>query len=146
MADQVYNLSRAQARGGDVFRVEEHDAPPVADPAIAIVRAVDRSIKLVVTANRHHQKLTWAKLEFGQLMHGELGLATRRVEDAFACGVGKIEATGVVDTRVVVVKTGHDSFDRIANLVVIIRQVFPINGGAVFERGARETRNDLRFA
>src|SRR5262249_47753635 len=146
MAYQVYNLSRVQAHGGDVFLVQENDAPPVTDAAIAIVQRVSRGIKLIVTANWHHQNLIWAKIVCRQILDSELGLAACRVKKALASRVGKMEAAGATHSPVVVVKPRHSFFDRVANLVVVTGQVFPIDGGAMFECGPCETCDDLWLA
>src|SRR6185295_13754917 len=105
MADQVYNLSRLQARTRHVFFVQEDDTAPVADAAIAIIFSVDGSIKLVMTANCHHQKLIWAKIVLREFMHGKVCFAGFRVEDSITRGVWKIEAAGFAHAFVVVFKT-----------------------------------------
>src|SRR5689334_21190806 len=145
MADQVYNLSRSQARPDDVCFVKKDNAAPVADAAIAIVFSVDRSIKLVMTANCHHQKLIRAEIVLWQLVHGKVRLTRLRVEDAITRGVRKMEAAGLAHAFIVVVEAGHDALDRVANLSVVARELFPVNGRAMFECRAREPRHDLWF-
>src|SRR5262249_16554102 len=146
MADQVYNLSRLQTRGGDVLEIKKHDAPPVADPAISIVRGVDRRIKLVVTANCHHQKLIRLKIVLRQFVHGKLRLPALRVKDAVARCIRQMEAARFADARGVVIETRNGPLDTVANFIVVVRQIFPVDGCAMLECGSRESRHDLWFA
>src|SRR5690349_6479391 len=145
MADQVYNLSRSQARRGDVCLVQEDDAPVVGDTAIAVVLSVDRSIKLIMTANRHHQELIWTKIVLRQIVDSKLRFAALRVEDAITRGVREMETAGLTDAFVVIIESGNHALDYVANLVVVVCKLFPVDGGSVFECRAREPRHDLRL-
>ena len=67
VADQIDNLSvfqLADDRMSSGFK--KHHAPAVVNPAIAIVETVDRSVELIVTAHRHHQKLIRLQIDFRQ--------------------------------------------------------------------------------
>src|SRR6185369_8185053 len=56
-----------------------------------------------------------------------------------------MEAAGLAHAAIVIVESRNDALNRIANFVVVVCELFPVYGGAMFERCACESRHDLRL-
>src|ERR1043166_349414 len=57
IADQIHDLSCLKSAQVNVFGIQKHDAPPVSNSAITIVKPINRRIELVMTSHGHHQEL-----------------------------------------------------------------------------------------
>src|SRR5947207_8721529 len=128
-----------------VVLVQQYYAPAIANAAISIVQTIDRGIKLIVTANGHHQKLARFQIMHGQRMNSEYGFAARGLEDPLASGVSKMESARLTHPLIVVFKPGNHTLDQFANAIIVRNQSFPIDSRSWSQSSARQSTNNCRL-
>src|SRR5712664_2927964 len=126
VADQIDDLSLLQTSNTDVVAVQQHDAPAVMNTAIAIVQPVDRRVELIVAANGHQQKLARLQIVYRQIVNSKHSPAARRFEHTLVNRIGQVKTAGLPHSLVVVSKAGNDSFDVVANPIIVSKQSLPI--------------------
>ena len=107
--------------------------------AITIFQPIDGRVELIVTANGHHQKLAGEQIMSWQFVDRKVGAAGRRLENAFARWTGQVKPAPLTHSFIVLFKAGDDVLDVIADAIVIGDEFFPVDRGALLQRGPRQS-------
>lgn len=125
----MYHLTRFQSRRFHVFFVHEQHPPLVENAPIAVMQAVNGSIKLVMAADGHQQVFVGFQSDIGYVIDGEMRLLIGRFKKRMARPVGQIKAGRILHPLVERIKAGYYLFNQIPYVAVIVAQRLPVRRG-----------------
>lgn len=118
----------------------------IADPAIAIVDAVDGSVELIVTPYRHEHQLPLPWLGGFERGIGMFRFSRQGDKNPLSNPIGKIESTRLSDPFCEVLKARQNPLDKITNAIVITCHFHKIKGRLPPEGRLCQSRYDHHFA